>query len=55
MLANHNIQKEAVMVILTQGRYTRQYVACCATGKCGYFGELLETSIALALLTEDDP
>ena len=52
MLANYpqNTLKESVMVLLTQGHYAGEYVACCAAKRCGYFGELLVTSISLILL-----
>ena len=52
MLENypHSTHKEAAMVLLTRGPYGGEYVACCAMQRCGYFGELLETSISPVLL-----
>lgn len=47
----HGTHKEVVMVLLTRGQYGGEYVACCAARRCGYFGELLETSISPVLLT----
>ena len=42
MLANypHGGHKETATVVLTRGPYVGEYVARCATGRCGYFGEL---------------
>ena len=52
MLGNYpdSTHKEVVMVLLTQGPYGGEYVACCTMQRCGYFGELLETSISPVLL-----
>ena len=52
MLGNYpdGTHKEAAMVLLTRGPYGGEYVACCTTQRCGYFGELLETSISPVLL-----
>ena len=42
MLENYSrgSHKEAVIVILTRGPHVGEYVARCATGRCGYFGKL---------------
>ena len=51
MLANCDIHLETAMVMRRRGQYAGEYVACCVTGKCGYFGEHLKTSISPKLLT----
>ena len=50
MLTNCHIHLEAAMVIRRRGQYAGEYVACCVTGRCGYFGEHLKTLISPQLL-----
>jgi hypothetical protein len=37
---NSSYHCEAVIVVLTWGPHVGEYVACCASSKCGYIGEL---------------
>jgi hypothetical protein len=46
----HGTHREAAMVMDKLGEYAGEYVARCAVGRCGYFGELPEMSISLVII-----